>query len=181
MKTFLPAAVVVLFASVPAAQAAPHAIWHIEEHAVTGVNQARALRSEIVSRFSVSRDYRDLVQEADELLESMDAIHDAVHSGRSRSTLRSLVDHAQFHVRNLDRKIGRSDYLHSSPGHRHLTPTGYISFPPTHHAGHIHVDSVHRMLDRMSSNLRQLETDLEPTVRIERRPFVYGYGTYSGW
>ena len=180
MKTLLSAAVVVLFASVPAAQAAPHSFHHIDEHAVTGLNQARQVRAEIISRFSVSHDYRDLLQEADELVDSMNQIHDAVHHGRSKSTLRSLVDHAQFHLRNLDRRVGRSDYTHSSHGHRHLTPTGYISYPPTFHPGHIHVDSVQRMLDRMSTNLRQLESDLQPTYRIERRPFVYGYGTY-GW
>jgi hypothetical protein len=181
MKTLLPAAVVVLFASVQAAQAAPHGMWHLDEHATTGVNQAVQIRSAIVSRFSVSHDYRDLVREADELVDSMNQIHDAVHSGRSYSTLRTMVDHAQFHLRNLDRRIGRSDYLHSSPGYRVLTPTGYISYPSTSHAGHIHVDSTQRMLDQLSSNLRQLETDLQPTIRIERRPFVYGYGAYSGW
>jgi hypothetical protein len=182
MKTLLPAAVVILFASVPAAQAAPHhGFWHLDEHATSGVRQAREIRAAIVSRFSLSHDYRDLVREADELVDTMNQIHDAVHSRRSYSTLRSMVDHAQFHLRNLDRRIGRSDYLHSSPGYRILTPTGYISYPATHHPGHIHVDSMQRMFDRLSSNLRQLETDLEPTIRIERRPFVYGYGAYGGW
>jgi hypothetical protein len=181
MKTFLPAAVVILFASVRGAQAAPHGFWHLDEHATSGVNQAVQIRSAIVSRFSVSHDYRDLVREADELVDSMNQIHDAVHSRRSYSTLRSLVDHAQFHLRNLDRRIGRSDYLHSSPGYRVMTSTGYISYPPTSHPGHIHVDPMQRMLDQLSSNLRQLETDLEPTIRIERRPFVYSYGTYGTW
>jgi len=181
MKTLFPAAVVILFASVPAAQAAPpHAVSHIEEHAVSGVQQARAIRAAIVSRFSVSHDYRNLIQEADELVDTMNAIHDAVHSGRSRSTMRQMVDHAQMHVRNLDRRIGRSDYTHASPGYKYMTPTGYVSYPPTHHPGHIHVNSTQRMLDGLSSNLRQLETDLEPTVRFNRRPFAYGPGSY-GW
>jgi hypothetical protein len=181
MKTLLTTAVVILFASVRGAQAAPHGFWHLDEHATTGVKQAAQIRSEIVSRFSVSYDYRGLVQEADELVDSMNELHDAVHAGRSYSTLRSLVEHAQFHVRNLDRRIGRSDYLHSSPGYRIMTPTGYISYPSTSHAGHIHVSSMQRMLDLLSSNLRQLETDLQPTYRIERRPFVYSYGTYGTW
>jgi hypothetical protein len=181
MKTLLPAAVVILFASATAAQAAPHAIWHLDEHATAGVNQAIQIRSAIVSRFSVSRDYRDLVRDADELVDSMNQIHDAVHSGRPSSTLRSLVDHAQFHLQNIDRRIGRSDYLSSSPGYRVMTPTGYISYPSTSHPGSFHVDAVQRMLDQLSSNLRQFETDLEPTYRIERRPFVYGYRPYGTW
>jgi hypothetical protein len=181
MKTLLPAAVVILFASVPAAQAAPYGIAHIEEHAVTGVNQAREIRAAIVSRFSVSHDYRSLVDEANELVDTMNQIHDAVHSGRSRSTLKTMVDHAQFHLRNLDRQIGRSDYLHASPGYHQLTPTGYIAHPPTHHPGHIHVDSTQRLLDRLASNLRQLETDLEPQPRFNRRPFAYRYGSYGTW
>ncbi|QDT54434.1 hypothetical protein Pan44_24670 [Caulifigura coniformis] len=181
MKTFLPTAVIILFASVPAAQAAPpHVISHLEEHAVSGVQQARAIRAAIVSRFSVSHDYPNLIQEADELLDSMNAIHDAVHSGRSRSTMRQMVDHAQMHVRNLDRRLSRSDYTYASPGYKYMTPTGYVSYPPTHHPGHIHVDSTQRMLDGLSSNLRQLESDLQPTMRPYRRPFVYGYGNY-GW
>jgi hypothetical protein len=179
MKTLLPAAVVLLFASFPAAQAAPYRFDHLDEHATTGERQAREIRAAIASRFALSRDYRDLVREADELVDTMHQIHDAVHSGRSHSTLRQMVDHAQFHLRNLDRRIGRSDYLHASPGYRVLTPTGYISYPPTHHPGHLHVDSLQRMLDRLSLNLRQMETDLQPTFRIERRPFSYGYG--YGW
>ena len=181
MKTFLPAAVVVLFASVPFAQAAPGSVHHIDDHAQVGVRQARALRAEIASRFSSSRDGRELVREADELLDTMNSLHDAVHRGRSKSSLRSLVDHAQLHVRNLDRRLGRSDYLHATPGYRQLTPTGYISYPATRHAGAFHVDAVQRMLDQMSSNLRQLESDLEPTFRFDRRQPSFGYGPSRGW
>ena len=123
-----------------------------------------------------------LVEEADELVDTMNQIHDAVHSGRSRATMRTLVEHAQFHLRNLDRRIGRSDYLHATPGYHYSTPTGYIAYPPTHHPGHVHVDSTQRLLDRLSSNLRQLETDLAPPVHYHHhpKPFVYGYGNY-GW
>jgi len=181
MKTFLPAAVVILFASVPAAQAAPYGVSHVDQHATAGVNQARQLRAEIASRFVVSRDYQRLVHEADDLVQSMDAIHDAVHSGRSRSTLRSLVDHAQAHVRNLDRMIGRSDYLSSTPGYRQMTPTGYISSPPSRHPGSFHVDATQRMLAGLATNLRELETDLQPTIRFDRRPFIYGSAPYRGW
>jgi hypothetical protein len=180
MKTFLSAAVVILFASVPAAQAAPNG-WHLDEHATSGVNQAAKIRSAIVSRFSVSYDYRDLVREADELVNTMNQIHDAVHSGRSSSTLRSMVDHAQFHLRNLDTRLGRSDYMSSTSGYRVLTPTGYISYPPTSHPGYIHVDSVRLLVDQLSLNLRELEADLQPPIRIERRPFVYSYGPYGTW
>ncbi len=180
MKTLLPAAVVILFASVPAAQAAPYFDRHLDRHAAEGVNQARSIRSEVRSRFSLSRDYRELMREADDLVDAMHAIHNAVHSGRSKSTLRSMVEQAQFRARNLDRRIARSDYLQASPGHRIITPTGYISYPPTHHPGRFHVDSVQRMLDRLSSNLRDMESDLQPTFRIERRPFMYGPGPY-GW
>jgi hypothetical protein len=179
MKTLLFTTVIAFFASVQAAQAAPHGRSHVEDHAVAGVDQARAIRAAIASRLSVSREYSGLIREADELVDSMNAIHDAVHSRRSSSTLRQMVEHAQFHVRNLDRGLGGSDYTFSSPGVRRLTPTGYISYPPTHHPGHIHVDSVRRMLDGLESNLRQLESDIQPTFRFNPRPFTYGYGAYG--
>jgi len=181
MKTLLSAAVVVLFASVQAAHAAPPRSSHLDEHATLGVDQAREIRAMIVGRFSTSRDYRELVREADELVDSMNEIHHAVHDRRSNSTLRQMVLHARGHLQNLDRRIGRSDYLQSNPGHRVLTPTGYISYPPTHHAGNVHVASMQRMLDRLSSNLRQLESDVQPTFRIDRRPYTSGYGSYGGW
>jgi hypothetical protein len=37
------------------------------------------------------------------------------------------------------------------------------------------------MLDQLSSNLRQLEADLEPTYRIERRPFAFSHHPYGTW
>jgi hypothetical protein len=179
MKTFLPAAVIVLFASVPAAQAGPSGRWHVEEHASSAEAQGRSIRRAIVSAFSVSRDYPELRREADELVRSLDTLHDAVHSGRSPSTLRSLVDNAQRQVRDLDRRVTRSDYTFSSPGYYHLTPTGYVAAPPTVHPGSIHVGSIHRMLDELSSNLHQLELDLQPVYVPVPRPYVYGYGPYG--
>lgn len=183
MKTLFPisTAVVILFASVQAANAAPYGVSHVDEHAVAGVAQARQIRAAIASRFSVSRDQRDLLRDADQLVASMNAVHDAVHSHRSRSTMRSLVNNAQRQLRDLDRRVGRSDYTYSTPGFRQTTATGYISFPASQHPGHIHVGSVQRMLDQLGDNLNELESDLEPTFHYAPAPYPVSYGPGYGW
>ncbi len=76
MKTFVPTTVLMLFAAIPAAQAAPIYTPHLEEHVASGELQARQLRSQLASRFSVSRDYREIMREADHVVAALDALHE---------------------------------------------------------------------------------------------------------
>jgi len=163
MKTTLLAATV-LFGFTTFAQA-DHQIWReLDDLAFDGMVEARQARWEVRDHFTASRDFRELLEDVDQLARQLRDMQDAIYAERDPRQLRRMVDNTHDILLHLVEHAEHSD--------RARTIGGGISFrngsiryrPVTQHGGSIHVRELKAHADRVDAALHEMDEILDQMI-----------------